>query len=62
MGAAAQALHGLLAGFNYTLATLAALSGAGVVYAALLPLLRIISVAELKQLPLVKKLAQKLRK
>lgn len=62
MGAAAQALHGLLAGFNYTLATLAALVGAGVVYAALLPLLRIISVAELKQLPLVKKLAQKLRK
>lgn len=62
MGAAAQALHGLLAGFNYTLATLAALAGAGVVYAALLPLLRIISVAELKQLPLFKKLAQKLRK
>lgn len=62
MGVAAQALHGALAAYSYTLATLAALVGAGVVYAALLPLLRIITLAELKELPLVKKLAKRFSK
>ena len=62
MGVAAQALHSALAVYNYTLATLAALVGAGVVYAALLPLLRIITLAELRELPLVKKLAKRFSK
>ena len=62
MGVAAQALHGALAAYSYTLATLAALVGAGVVYATLLPLLRIITLAELKELPLVKKLAKRFSK
>lgn len=62
MGVAAQALHGALAAYSYTLATLAALVGAGVIYAALLPLLRIITLAELKELPLVKKLAKRFSK
>ena len=62
MGAAAQALHSALAVYNYTLATLAALVGAGIVYVALLPLLQIITLAELKELPLVKKLAKRFSK
>ena len=62
MGVAAQALHGALAAYSYTLATLAALVGAGVVYATLLPLLRIITLAELKEMPLVKKLAKRFSK
>ena len=62
MGVAAQALHGALAAYSYTLATLATLVGAGVIYAALLPLLRIITLAELRELPLVKKLAKRFSK
>lgn len=60
MGVAAQAVQCVLAAYNYTLATLAAFISAGVVYVLLLFALRIISVGELRTLPVLGKLAKKL--
>ena len=62
MGAAAQALHSVLAVYSYTLATLAALAGAGAFYALLLLALRVVTREELAALPIVRKLARKFSK
>lgn len=58
MGAAAYAVYMLLTGFSATLATVAALGGAVVCYALLLPLFGIINKQDLKQIPLIKKIVK----